>query len=116
MSPVEVVQAYFQAMKAGGAQVQSLAKLFAADAVYIEPFSGQELTHSGRPAIQQTLVAGAKSAPPDLELKVNRIDVDGDTVLSEWTCTSPVFPAPIRGQDRCLVQNGLIQRLHVRLL
>ena len=39
--------------------------------------------------------------------------VDGEVVRSEWTCTSPVFEAPIRGVDVCTVRDGRITRLEV---
>ncbi len=60
------------------------------------------------------LRASWENTPPDLTLEVNRVDVDGDTVRSEWTCSSPVFEAPIRGVDLCVVKGGRIERLEVR--
>ncbi|MCA9653964.1 MAG: hypothetical protein H6712_03790 [Myxococcales bacterium] len=39
--------------------------------------------------------------------------VDGEVVRSEWTCTSPAFPGPVKGIDLCTVRDGRIQRLEV---
>lgn len=114
MSPVEVVDAYFDAMKAGASRVDDLLALFAEDAVYIEPFSGAPRTHEGWPAIADAIRTSMQSPPPDMTLEVNRVDVDGDVVRSEWTCCSPVFPGPMRGVDRCTVADGRIQRLEVQ--
>ncbi len=114
MSPIEVVQQYFKAMQGGPAKGEQLFALFAEDATYIEPFSGRELTHQGRSAIEQHLRSSWTNSPPDLELQLNRIDVDGEVVRSEWTCTSPAFPQPIHGSDVCTVREGRIHRLEVK--
>ncbi len=113
MTPTEVVHAYFRAMQTGRAAADALFALFADDAVYVEPFTGVSRTHEGRAAIEACLRDGWDREPPDLTLEVNRIDVDGDVVRSEWTCTSPVFPAPVRGVDVCTVKGGRIARLEV---
>lgn len=114
MSPVDVVHAYFEAMKAGASRVDDLLALFAEDATYIEPFSGETRTHTGWSAIADTIRTSLKNPPPDMTLEVDRVDVDGDVVRSEWTCTSPVFPGPMKGVDRCTVKAGRIQRLEVQ--
>lgn len=114
MKPIEVVQSYFKAMQAGEEAADDLFGLFADHAVYIEPFSGESRTHEGKAAIETCLRAGWENTPPGLELEVNRIDVDGDQVRSEWTCTSPAFEAPIKGIDQCTVSGGRIVRLEVR--
>ncbi len=116
MKPSDVVDRYFRAMAAGPAGASDLLALFAADAVYTEPFSGSTLTHSGIEAIRAYLASSWESAPPDLRLTVDRVDVDGEVVRSEWTCTSPAFPAPMRGLDVCTVRGGLIHRLDVSFL
>ncbi len=103
-------------MQGGEAAGDQLLALFAADAVYVEPFSGTERTHEGRAAIEACFRAGWAQTPPELTLEVNRVDVDGAVVRSEWTCRSPAFPAPVRGVDVCTVQDGRIARLEVRFL
>lgn len=119
MSPIDVVQRYFEAMQAGPSDAEALFGLFADDAVYVEPFTGfatgESHTHEGRPAIEACIRGSWENPPPDLELQVNRIDVDGAVVRSEWTCTSPAFEAPVKGVDVCTVADGRIARLEVAL-
>ena len=113
MTPTDVVHEYFRAMQSGREAADALFALFDDDAVYVEPFTGAPRTHAGRAAIEACLRDGWDREPPDLALEVNRIDVDGEVVRSEWTCTSPVFEAPIRGVDVCTVRDGRITRLEV---
>ena len=113
MKPLEVVQSYFKAMQAGRSAADDLFALFAEDAVYSEPFSGQVRTHEGKAAIESYLRASWETTPPDLTLEVDRIDVDGAQVRSEWTCRSPAFPQPVRGVDVCHIKEGKIARLQV---
>lgn len=115
-SPRHTVEAYFRAMQAGPAEAEALFALFAEDALYIEPFSGTRRTHRGRPAIEHCLRTSWQTAPPDMTLTVDRIDVDEATVTTRWTCRSPVFPHPMRGEDRCRVVAGRIVELDVRFL
>lgn len=115
-APRDVVQAYFKAMQAGPDGGDALFALFADDAVYTEPFSGEIRTHSGRSAIEAYLRGSWVTAPPDLVLTVDRIDVEGAVVTSLWTCDSPIFERPMRGQDVCTVRDGRITRLHVTFL
>lgn len=116
MTPTTVVNAYFEAMARGSDAADDLFALFAKDAVYTEPFTGTVRRHEGQAAIEQCFTTSWENAPPDLVLTVDRIDVDGDTVVSEWTCTSPAFPGPMRGTDRCVVRAGRIAELEVRFL
>ncbi len=116
MNPIDTVQRYFAAMQRGPAAAQELFALFADDAVYVEPFTGETRTHEGRAAIEACFTASWKDAPPDMTLEVNRIDVDGAVVKSEWTCRSPVFEAPVKGRDVCTVESGRIRRLEVAFL
>ncbi len=115
MNPTELVQKYFQAMQAGASAGEELFALFADDAVYVEPFSGSEQTHTGRTEIEACFRAGWTQRPPDMTLEVNRIDVDGPTVRTEWTCTAEAFGGAMRGLDVCTVTNGKIERLVVTL-
>lgn len=106
-------------MQSGPAEEAALFALFADDAVYVEPFTGvavgERHTHVGRAAIESCIRANNENAPPALELRVNRIDVDGEVVRSEWTCTSPAFDEPVHGVDVCTVRDGKIARLEVAL-
>jgi ketosteroid isomerase-like protein len=114
MNPTQIVDAYFEAMRAGKSGVDELLALFADDATYIEPFSGESRTHLGIDAIRDCILGSLESPPPDMTLEVDRVDVDGGTVRSEWTCRSPAFPQPMKGVDVCLVEDGKIRRLEVR--
>ena len=111
-----VVESFFRAMQAGPDGLEALVALFAEDATYIEPFSGQATAHQGRGAIRAFLTASQQQAPPDMVLTVERIDVEGDEVRSEWSCASPIFPAPMRGRDTFSIRDGLIARLETALL
>jgi len=112
-SPREVVERYFDAMRAGAAGEAVLLSLFDDEAVYIEPFGGRLRQHQGIEAIREAFRANWEHTPPDLTLTVERIDVDAAQVCSTWVCHSPAFPAPVRGRDRCEVRDGKIARLEV---
>lgn len=115
-TPLEVVHAYFAAMRGGRAHATALFALFDDEAVYDEPFGGERRVHQGRSAIEAAITASWDQTPPDLTLDVDRVDVDGAIVVSEWTCRSPAFPGPIRGRDRCEVRDGRIVKLEVSFL
>ena len=115
-SPTEVVERYLRAMAAGQPAQDQLLALFTDDAVYVEPFAGPTRTHAGLAAIRAAVEASWATAPPDLRLHVDRIDAEGAEVRAAWTCTSPVFPAPVRGEDRYTIRAGLIARLEVRIM
>lgn len=34
---------------------------------------------------------------------------DGDRVRADWICTSPVFPAPMKGYDLFTIRGGKIE-------
>lgn len=111
-----LIERYFDAMRAGPDGVDTLVGMFREDAVYTEPFAGESRTHRGRRAIERMLRASQADRPPDLVLTVHTIDVDADGVFASWTCESPVFPAPVRGEDRFVIREGAIQELTVRFV
>lgn len=110
-NPEDIPRAYYAAMQRGADAVDDLSALFALDAEYIEPFSGEVRRHVGRAAIRANFEASMKNRPPDLKLSVDRVVVDGEEVIVEWTCESPAFEAPIRGRDRYVVRDGAIMVL-----
>ncbi|MCH9682260.1 MAG: nuclear transport factor 2 family protein [Deltaproteobacteria bacterium] len=112
-SPHQVVDRYFQAMRAGSAAEHELMALFAEDARYTEPFTGQARTHEGQAAIRRCFVDAWRNPPVDLELVVDRVDVDGDRVQARWTCHSPSFPGPVSGRDAYVIRDGKIAQLVV---
>jgi ketosteroid isomerase-like protein len=111
----EVVERYFVAMQQGPEGHDALIDLFADDAVYREPFSGQR-EHRGRREIRDYLMSSAGDAPPQLRIVVERIDLAGDTVAATWRCESPAFAGPARGRDTFTITHGKITRLETALL
>ena len=110
----KVVENVFKAMQAGPMGEDAMMALFADGAVFIEPFSGQPQTHTGKDQIRQSFRDQWKSPLPDLRLTLDRVDLDGPQVRAEWTCTSPVFPTPMRGYDLfTLNPEGTIARLEI---
>ena len=110
----KVVEDLFRAMQAGPGGENAMMALFADDAVFVEPFSGQPQTHTGTAAIRQSFRDQWKDPLPDLELTLDRVDLDEGVLRAEWTCTSPVFPTPMRGYDLfTLNADGRIRRLEI---
>jgi uncharacterized protein (TIGR02246 family) len=111
----KAVEDLYKAMQAGPASEETIMSLFADDAVLVEPFTGQPRTHSGKAAIRAALATMWQGRAPDLVLTLDRIDVDGDSVRAEWTCTSAVLPAPLRGRDCLTVRSGKIVFLEIAI-
>ena len=108
-----VVDRLFKAMQAGPSGEREMMALFSDNAVFVEPFSGMPQTHTGKDAIKTSFQSMWKTPAPDLKLIVDRVDLDGKNVRAEWTCTSPVFPTPMRGYDLFSIREGLIERLEI---
>lgn len=109
----KVVENLFKAMQAGPAGEKPMMALFAEDAVFIEPFSGQPRTHNGSAAIRASFLEMWSQPEPEVNLMLDRVDLDGDVIRADWTCTSAAFPSPMRGHDLFTIRNGKIQRLEV---
>jgi len=112
-SPKEVVDRYYDAMRAGPAGEKELLGLFAEHATYIEPFSGATQKHEGIQAIQNAFRASWEQAPPALTITVERVDIEENQVRTVWLCDSPAFPSPVRGHDHYQIENGSIVYLEV---
>ncbi len=110
-----VVERYFAAMRVGAGAEDDMLRLFTDDAVYVEPFSGDPEPAEGREGIRRRLRAGWESPPPEMELDVLSVTVEGDRARSTWECRSPAFPAPVRGVDEYEFRDGRITRLVVRI-
>ncbi len=108
-----IVEALFQAMQAGPAGEEQMMALFAEDATFIEPFSGETRTHHGKEAIRNSFVEMWSNPAPDMKLIMDRVDLDGDRIKADWTCTSPVFPTPMKGHDLFTIVKGKIAKLEV---
>jgi hypothetical protein len=109
-----VVERLFKAMQAGPGGESEMLSLFADDGVLIEPFSGRPQMHTGIAAIRQSFRDQWNDPPPDLRLVLDRVDLEGQSIRAEWTCTSPAFPSPMRGYDLfTLNEAGQIERLEI---
>lgn len=110
-----VVEAYYRAMEAGSRE--QMDGLFTDDAVYSEPFSkgGEPTTHEGREAIAGWLAASFQQGNQGVTITLDRLDVDGESILAEWTCIGPMLPGPMKGHDRYRVRDGRIASLETRL-
>jgi uncharacterized protein (TIGR02246 family) len=112
----QVVERLFRAMQTGAGAETDMMNLFADDAVFIEPFSGRLQTHRGADAIRAAFKQQSQNPPPEMRLQLDRAEIQGETVVATWTCTSPVFPAPMRGTDLVTIRpDGKIARLEIRL-
>jgi hypothetical protein len=108
-----VVEDLTRAMQIGPAAEDTLLELFTDSGVLVEPFSGQTQTHTGKDAIRTCLHGMWQNRAPDLTLTLNRVDLDGDSVRAEWTCTSAMMPGPMRGIDYLTIHSGKITRLEI---
>jgi ketosteroid isomerase-like protein len=112
----QLVARFFEAMQAAGTQEAEMLQLFAEDAVYIEPFTGQRREHVGKAAIREAMVMGWKFPLPEMRIEVDRITTDGQTVRADWTCYSPGLPnGRGAGTNEFTLRAGLIVRLETRL-
>ena len=96
---------------------REVARLGAPDLILITgdlAFSGKPRTHEGFDAVRDAFRDTWKEPPPpDMKLVLDRADRDGEHVKADWTCTSPVFPAPMKGYDLFTIRDGKIARLEI---
>jgi len=112
-----VVQRVYEAMQAGPSGENLMLDLFTPDGVLVEPFSGQPRTHTGQDEIRQCYRAMMDMPrPPDFTLTVDRIWMKGDNVVADWTCSSQMMPAPLKGRDDFTIRDGRIERLEISLV
>ena len=111
----KIVDNLFRAMQAGPAGEEQMMALFADDAIFVEPFSGAPKTHTGLDAIRASFRDMWAEPVPDMKLTLDRIDLDGDRLRAEWTCTASVFPVPMRGSDLFTIESGKIARLEIEV-
>jgi ketosteroid isomerase-like protein len=112
----KVVERYFTAMRRGAAAEEDMMALFADDAVYVEPFTGESNPWVGKESVRQALRRGWEQPLPDLELSVQRIEIRDGGATSAWVCRSPALPGPVRGEDQYTIADGKITRLEVRIV
>jgi hypothetical protein len=109
----KTVESLFKAMQMGPPGEDAMMALFDENAVFIEPFSGQVQTHTGKGAIRASFRQMWQDPLPDLRLSLDQVELDGDTLRAEWTCVSPALPAPMRGFDLFRIRAGKILRLEI---
>ncbi|MBK8916062.1 MAG: nuclear transport factor 2 family protein [Phycisphaerales bacterium] len=109
----QIVKQVFDAMHAGLEGESRMATLFLPDGVLVEPFSGQVREHRGDGAIRTWFRDAINAMPPDMKIRLDRLDLEEGRVRADWTCTSPVLPSPIRGYDLYSIRDGRISRLEI---
>jgi hypothetical protein len=109
----QIIENVFKAMQTGPAAEKDLLGLFAEDGILVEPFTGAVQTHEGKSAIKASLVPMWSNRAPDMKIMLDRVDLQGQTIRAEWTCTSSVMPGPMRGFDLFNIQGGKIKRLEI---
>jgi ketosteroid isomerase-like protein len=112
-----IINRFFAAMQVGATAEDDMMRLFAEDAVYIEPFSGKVRTHTGKLAIRKCMLDGWKRPLPDIRIEIEELTVHGEEVLVRWICRSPALPGGTgRGENRFTVKDGLIIRLETSII
>ena len=105
-------------MQTGPDGEDAIVELFADDAIYVEPLTSTDRSpraHVGKAAIREAFHQGLQWNPPDFVITLVRLEIEGDELISHWTCESAQMPAPVRGTDRYLLKDGKIKRLETRL-
>lgn len=116
MSPSDrsLVETYFKAMQAGADGEADMLSIWADDGVYVEPFTGQgqRREHAGKEAIHAFFKQSYDAHMTPVRITLDRLDVDGDKLRSEWTCLMPGMPE-FSGHDLYTIRDGKIARLEV---
>jgi hypothetical protein len=109
--PIEVTN-FFLAMQAGPSGLDLLETMFAPDAQYLEPFSGQVEPHIGAKAIVAAFKGSRSDAFDDAVIHLGAIEVDGETITVQWTCISQAIPGGSgSGTNVFTLRDGLITSL-----
>ena len=104
------VERYLASMQAGPNGLEDLIGLFADEAVYVEPWTGMPQVHTGKAEIRN-FFQQALEQMQGARLTLDRLDIDGSRLRSEWTCHLPSAPKPMRGFDLLSLREGRIVRL-----
>ncbi len=103
---------FFLAMQAGPHGLDLLEAMFAPNATYSEPFSGQMKPHKGAKNIVAAFAASRSDAFDDAVIQLGAVEIDGETIRVEWTCLSQAIPGGRgTGVNVFTLKNGLIQNL-----
>lgn len=114
----DIVISYLRSMQMGPTGIDSMVGLYTDDGVYVEHLTsvkGEIRTHAGKAAIREALSSGMKWNPPDLRVALDRLEIEGISLIAHWTCTSSHFPDPMKGTDRYTLRGGKIARLETKL-
>lgn len=115
--PPPAVSEFFRCMQAGAPSADAMMALFAADAEYVEPFSGTVQTHRGAKAIRAAMTPAWEQPLPEMTISIDRVELVAETVRAEWTCRSPALPGGAgRGVNVFTLVGGRIVRLETTLL
>jgi hypothetical protein len=109
----ETVESLFKAMQTGPGGEAALMDLFDEDSIFTEPFGGQPRSHAGLDAIRASFRETWENPLPEMKLTLGRVDLDGEQVRAEWTCSSSAFPEPMRGYDLFEIRGGKIKRFEI---
>ena len=113
--PLEISN-FFLAMQAGPSGLERLRNMFAHDAKYSEPFSGQTTPHQGRDAIVAAFDASRSDAFDDAVIQLSHVEVKGESIIVGWTCISQAIPGGQgSGQNVFQIRDGLIASLTTTL-
>ena len=94
----KVIEDASRAMQIGPAAEAKILSLFTDDAVWVEPYTGQRRSHSGKKAIQSALQQMWKQPPPPgFAITTDRMDVEGSNIRVDWTCSAVGMPMMMRG-------------------
>ena len=112
--PKSVVETYFRLMHDAGPHNMEFLRTFAEDAVLIEPFSGKPQTHKGIKAIEASFRTTWQYQPmPNFRIRMGQVEVAGEKVRAEWTCTWDGLGGDMKGVDDFEVRGGKIARMEV---
>ncbi len=109
----QIVDALFDAMRAGADGEEATMTLFADDAVLTEPFTGEKRTHHGAAAIRASFQEQWSMPLPALTITLDGLHEHDGRLRADWTCDSPVFPSPMKGHDLLVIRDGAIANLEV---
>jgi hypothetical protein len=108
---------FFAAMQGGASHEDAMMSLFADDAVYVEPFSGEVREHRGARAIRAVMRESLRAPLPEMTLEIDRLDVTAREARAEWTCRSPALPGGAgSGVNVFTFEGGKIVRLVTTLV
>ena len=112
--PKTIVEQYFKLMHGAGPDNMEFLRTFSGDAVLVEPFSGKPQTHKGIKAIESSFRTTWQYQPmPNFRIQMGQIEVTGEKIRAEWSCTWDGLAGSMKGVDHFEVRDGKIARMEV---